>query len=394
MTDAGKIDQDAVLRARVLLLGSDRPSRRDEVYAYRLLAQVSPAAYLPKLVVALVAYGYDARTDGARAALHAEAAEAARRLAPDAPDRAGLWGRALGACERSLFRVGRRAEARAVCEELAEAGHGGRLATVRAEEGRHREAAALLGAVVAGEQEPSDWTVYQWAAELSAAGLHEEAVGAFAVALVRGRRLAAEDRTPLAGLVWELVHHARLLEAAGRPAEAVEARREALGLLTRLARDGEPKSWSNILSWWVTLFLLSGRDREPAASPATPVPPFGAEGLDWSPDTLEAYLGGIPGREAEATGLAAAGDDRSPELCAVWRRLTLRRSFAAERHTHRIEERLRPLFDEGVALARRLAGTHPAALSLALTDRAMFLVAAKRYEEALADYREAIVTHA
>ncbi|MFF0749280.1 hypothetical protein [Streptomyces sp. NPDC004267] len=396
MTDAGKIDEDAVLRARVLLLGSDRPTRREEVEAYRVLARVSPLTYLPKLAGALILLGYEARAEETKVALHAEAADAVRRLPAGVPARAELMQRALGAYERSLFGAGRRAEGRAVCEELAESGRGGRLPEVRAEEGRHREAAALLGAVAAEAAEVSDWTVYPWAAELSAAGLHEEAVDAFALAVTKGRRKAAEDDTPLAGLVWELVHHAGLLDEAGRPGEAGAARREALELLVRLAADGEPKSWSNILHWWVTLFTLSGRAAEPAASPAAPMPPFGAAGHEWSPDTREAYVAGIPALEAEAAALAGAGDGdhRLPERYAVHRRLTLRRSFATEWHGHRIEEPLRPLFDEGVALARRLAGTRPAALPQALTDRAMFLVAVGRFGEALDDYREAIVTHA
>lgn len=50
---------------------------------------------------------------------------------------------------------------------------------------------------------------------------------------------------------------------------------------------------------------------------------------------------------------------------------------------------LRPLFDQGVALARRLP-TAPGTLAETLTDRAMFLVAAQRYEEAHADFAAAV----
>ncbi|MGW5423309.1 hypothetical protein [Streptomyces sp. NPDC003943] len=390
MTETGKIDQDALLRARVLLLGSGRLSLREEVGAYRVIAQASPRPYLPKLVRALISYGYD-KAPEPRLALHAEAAEAARAMDTDLPKRTEALRDALSAYERSLFGLGRRAEGRAVCEELAEAGHVGRLATVLAEEGRHREAAALLGAFVAEAKEPSDWTVYQWAAGLSAAGLHAEAVEAFAVVVAKRRRLAAEDGTPLAGLVWELVHHARLLDAAGRPDEGAEVRREVLGLLARLAEEAESKSWGNHLSWWVTLFLLSGRDREPAASPAAPTPPFGTHLHEWSPDTREPYFDGIPALEEEAARLRTA--DRLPELFAVHGRLTHRSTLFRVNRSWQIEESLRPLFDEGVALARHPKAP-PGALRQALTDRAMFLVAANRYEEALADYREAIVTHA
>ncbi|MFF7593124.1 hypothetical protein ACFZCK_37205 [Kitasatospora purpeofusca] len=43
----------------------------------------------------------------------------------------------------SLFALGRRAEGRSVCEELAGAGRSGQLTTVLAEEGRFGEAAEL-----------------------------------------------------------------------------------------------------------------------------------------------------------------------------------------------------------------------------------------------------------
>ncbi|MFI8519598.1 hypothetical protein ACIGEZ_17435 [Streptomyces sp. NPDC085481] len=395
------VDQDAVLRARTLLLGSARLSTRQEVEAYRVLAQVSPRAYLPKLAEALVSHGYDASAE-VRLALHAEAAEAARRIDPDAPNRTKQLHRALEAYEHSLFRAGLRAEGRAVCEEMAEAGRygfergqvesrwygHGRLATVLAEEGRHREAAEMHGRMVrSAGAGVADWNVIEWAAELGAAGLHEEAVAAFALVVDDRRREATEDRTPLGSLAWDLVHHTRLLETAGRGAEAAATRRETLELLARLARTGESRSWSNILAWWATLFVLSGRPAEPAPSPDAPVPPFGTESHQWSPDTRQAYFDAVPALEAEAARLSRAG--RLAELCAVHRRLTLRSALRAARRSYLIEEPLRPLFDEGVALARRLPGGHPA-LPQALTDRAMFLVAAERYGEAYADFAEAV----
>ncbi|MGW0701684.1 hypothetical protein ACWD0A_20675 [Streptomyces sp. NPDC002867] len=67
--------------------------------------------------------------------------------------------------------------------------------------------------------------------------------------------------------------------------------------------------------------------------------------------------------------------------------------FSWERRTHLILEPLRPLFDEGVVLARRLAETDEyagrAVLARALTDRSTLLVAAKRYAEARDDFLEA-----
>ncbi|MFD6417057.1 hypothetical protein [Streptomyces sp. NPDC060194] len=76
-------DHHAVLRARVLLLGSGPLDPAEELAAYRLLAEVSPRAYLPKLVDALLARS--ARDP--RPALTAEAVAAARRIDPSEPNR-------------------------------------------------------------------------------------------------------------------------------------------------------------------------------------------------------------------------------------------------------------------------------------------------------------------
>ncbi|MBT2369114.1 hypothetical protein J7E88_28315 [Streptomyces sp. ISL-10] len=80
-------------------------------------------------------------------------------------------------------------------------------------------------------------------------------------------------------------------------------------------------------------------------------------------------------------------------MVIVHRRLTIRSAFYWERRTHRILEPLRPLFDEGVALARRLAAADEdkgrAVLARALTDRSTLFVAAKRYAEARDDFVEA-----
>ncbi|WP_329341593.1 hypothetical protein OG866_36985 [Streptomyces sp. NBC_00663] len=56
------------------------------------------------------------------------------------------------------------------------------------------------------------------------------------------------------------------------------------------------------------------------------------------------------------------------------------------RRSYRILKPLWPVFDEGVAPARRLGERE--ALGEALTGRAMFLVAAKQYGEAYDDLRE------
>ncbi|MFI8288412.1 hypothetical protein EAO71_33165 [Streptomyces sp. ms191] len=383
----GKIDHDAVLRARVLLLGSGRLRLLEEVHAYRVLAEVSPKAYLPKLVDAVLLMSYRSRDPEVDLTLTAEAVEAARRIEAGAPARAERLGRALNAYQRALFALGRRAEGHAACEEMAEAGQSGRLAEVLAEEGRFREAAELNEkAVRNGGPEHSFWKMVEWAANLEGAGLHDAAAGVFGELLDRTRREAAGQRTALAVLTWELVHFSRMREAAGHGADAAAARREALTVLEELATTGEPREWSCILGWWVTLFVLSGRAGEPAASAESPMPPFGTD-LGRVSATRVSFLGTQPGLEAEAEALRGAG--RLPELVDVQRRISVRAAIRDGNHPYRFEERFTPCFDEGVALARRLPDD-PARLARALTDRAMFLVAARTFEPAYADFAEAV----
>ncbi|MDX2761026.1 hypothetical protein [Streptomyces europaeiscabiei] len=381
------IDHDAVLRARVLLLGSGRPSRAELVGAYRVLAEVSPKAYMPKLVDALLALRYESRDPKVDLALAAEASRAARRIEVGAPNRAERLHRALDAYQASLFALGHRAEGRAICEELAEAGRSEPLASVLAEEGHFREAAKLdEEAARNGIPEHSFWNMVQWAANLEGAGLHDAASAVFRELLEETRRKAAEQRTALAILTWELVHFSRMREAVGDEASAGAARREALSVLEELATTGEPKNWSCILGWWRTLFVLSGRAAEPAASPESPMPPFGTE-LRWSRDVRDGFLGMLPGLEAEAARLREA--DRLPELVDVQRRIGIRTAVREGDHPHLFEDRFTPSFDEGVTLARRLPDNH-ARLARALTDRSMFLVAARSFEPAHADFAEAV----
>ncbi|MDX2524693.1 hypothetical protein ACSCB1_02625 [Streptomyces europaeiscabiei] len=381
------IDHDAVLRARVLLLGSGRPSRAELVGAYRVLAEVSPKAYMPKLVDALLALRYESRDPKVDLALAAEASRAARRIEVGAPNRAERLHRALDAYQASLFALGHRAEGRAICEELAEAGRSEPLASVLAEEGHFREAAKLdEEAARNGIPEHSFWNMVQWAANLEGAGLHDAASAVFRELLEETRRKAAEQRTALAILTWELVHFSRMREAVGDEASAGAARREALSVLEELATTGEPKNWSCILGWWRTLFVLSGRAAEPAASPESPMPPFGTE-LRWSRDVRDGFLGMLPGLEAEAARLREA--DRLPELVDVQRRIGIRTAVREGDHPHLFKDRFTPSFDEGVTLARRLPDNH-ARLARALTDRSMFLVAARSFEPAHADFAEAV----
>ncbi|MFC9620622.1 hypothetical protein ACFTXM_11665 [Streptomyces sp. NPDC056930] len=414
MNHSENVDQDAVLRARTMLLGSGGLSVEQEIDAYRVLAEVSPLTYMPKLSKALVSFGYAPefrdRPD-IQLALHAEAVAAARRIGAEEPKRTELLIGALTPYQRLLYTAGRRAEGFAICEEMAEAGRQGfergqvpspvyghgRLAAVLAEEGRHREAAEICGRIVraARPEEPSGvsfWTAVEWAAELDAAGLHDAALDAFAHMVDACRRELDAGSTSLAILTWELVRHSQMLDAAGRRAGAGAARKEALGLLAELGETGERKSWSNILSWWTMLLGLSGRAEEPAASARTPAPPFGS--TLWSPDTRQAYFEGLPALEEETARLTepAAVDPRRhlPGLIATHRRMTIRSALHRENRTHRILKPLRPVFDEGVALARRLDGLGAqegrALLARALTDRSMFLLAAKQYGEAHDDF--------
>ncbi|MBK3566125.1 hypothetical protein [Streptomyces sp. MBT62] len=422
MDHADKVDQDALLRARTMLLGSGRLSLGQQVEAYRVLSVVSPLTYLPKLAQALLSYGYEPEVRDlpeVRLARHAEAAATARRVDAGDPKRTELLVRALSAYRYELYAVGRRAEGFAVCEEMAEAGRWGfalgqvnssvyghgPLAAVLAEDGRHQEAAELGGKLVRaarseGPAKVSFWVAVAWAAELDAVGRHDAALEAFAEIVDAGRTEADDEgSSPLAILVWQLVHQAGMLDAAGRHVEARGARQDALAFLSELDRTGERGSWGNILSWWTTLYALSGRSAEPVGRPSAPAPPFGRPFLDWSPDIKQTYFDGLPVLEEQVADLrtAARSDPREhlPALVAQHRRLAIRSALYWKKRSDRILKPLRPIFNEGVALARRLADVVGAdqsreALGRALTDRSMFLVAAKQYGEAYDGYLEVL----
>ncbi|MFB7514886.1 hypothetical protein [Streptomyces sp. NPDC056144] len=109
MGNTEQYSQDAVLRARVLLLGSEPPSWWEGVMAYRVLATVSPAAYLPRLVEALLEcrkrspLAADPRV---ALALLAEAVEAARRMDSADPNRPRLLAEALHGHEAAARLLG------------------------------------------------------------------------------------------------------------------------------------------------------------------------------------------------------------------------------------------------------------------------------------------------
>ncbi|WP_158754405.1 hypothetical protein [Streptomyces sp. NRRL F-2580] len=121
MTHTAHPSHDAVLRARVALLGSQALSVRQEVAAYRVLAQVSPLAYLPLLPHALYEYSRMefAHLPETALALRAEAVAAARRIYSMEPDRARVLVGALLRYKQQLVLMGREAEVDAVDQEIA-----------------------------------------------------------------------------------------------------------------------------------------------------------------------------------------------------------------------------------------------------------------------------------
>ncbi|MER5730595.1 hypothetical protein ABT084_20075 [Streptomyces sp. NPDC002138] len=134
MTYSAHISHDAVLRARVALLGSGKPTLAERVAAYRVLAGVSPLAYLPLLAIALRKYAHREFTHQpvTQLALLAESVAAARDMYAREPGRIGLLIDSLLGHREQLERMGRQAEARTADEEIARlvaeegsAGHGG-----------------------------------------------------------------------------------------------------------------------------------------------------------------------------------------------------------------------------------------------------------------------------
>ncbi|MET7733403.1 hypothetical protein ABZT02_18820 [Streptomyces sp. NPDC005402] len=412
MDHSEKVDQDAVLRARTMLLGSGRLELGRQVEAYRVLSAVSPLTYLPKLAEALLSLGYAHEIRNlpeAQLAHRIEAVTVARAVDKGDPKRTELLVRSLDAYRHQLYFLGRRAEGFAVCEEMAEAGRSGfalgqvrsplyghgRLVVALAEEGRYREAAEWCQKMVRPEQgqqsaELSFWDMVEWVAALDAAGCHEAAVEVFAELVSDTRARCAEDRTSMATLTWELVHHAGMLDAVGRRADAVAVRQEALGVLAELDLSGERKSWSNSHSSWSTLFALSGSAAEPVPTPGEPGPSFGSSFHQWSPDIKQAYFDGISSLEEQVDELREAErtdpGKRLPELVALHRRFAIRTAVYRVNRSHLILKPLRPVFDEHVALAHRLGAGE--VLARALTDRSMFLLAAHQYGEAYDDFVE------
>ncbi|MGW6916388.1 hypothetical protein ACWGB8_21565 [Kitasatospora sp. NPDC054939] len=105
--DAVTVDQDAVLRARMLLLSTDRRVLRGPrgLWVYRLLTQVSPEVYgsrLARVLVDATLFPEVRTSPQARLALLDEAVAVARALDGGNPYRARVLALALAAREAEV----------------------------------------------------------------------------------------------------------------------------------------------------------------------------------------------------------------------------------------------------------------------------------------------------
>ncbi|WLQ43302.1 hypothetical protein P8A22_27345 [Streptomyces laculatispora] len=184
------------MRARNALLASGRRTPREEVDAYRVLTQVSPASYLPRLTKALQRLSHDAgsgRPHAAALALCEEAVAAARAIDPAEPARADLLYEALDTCQRELYTLGRRAEGPAMRAEMLSIGR----------------ARAELTA------DPAVRGLRDWAAGLSEEGRYAEA----ADALTEWVTAILPDGPDSGSLTWSLLEWIAALDDAGRSGE-------------------------------------------------------------------------------------------------------------------------------------------------------------------------------
>ncbi|MFE6844569.1 hypothetical protein [Streptomyces sp. NPDC057686] len=364
MSHSGKVDQDDIVRARNVLLASGRRTPREEVDAYRVLARVSPAAYLPLLAKALQRLSYDTgsgKWHASSLALCEEAVAVARSMDPAQPARADVLYEALNSCQRELYTVGRRAEGLALRAEM--------LAIGRAQ-------AELSGNPVVNG-------LHVWAAGLSEEGRYAEAADAMTEVVA-----AILPHGPSSGgLAWSLLDE-----------QAVLVWREALALLTELADTGERKSWGGYeASFWAVLLTMSGAESDRPASDG-PRPPSGAAPIQWSPDAKRHYFDSRHALREEVDALAARAtedpDRHLAELVRLHRVLTIRSTVYWQNRTHLFAEQVRSLFDDGVSLARRLSQHDPAegkrALARILIDRSTFHTATCEFRPALDDFREAL----
>ncbi|MFE4539064.1 hypothetical protein ACFRKB_29045 [Streptomyces scopuliridis] len=420
MNHSGKVDQDDIVRARNVLLASGRRTPREEVDAYRVLAQVSPASYLPLLAKALQRLSYDAGSGTRHAsslALCEEAVTVARSIDPAEPARADVLYEALSTCQRELYSLGRRAEGLAMRAEMLAIGRAQaelsgdsvvrglhEWAAGLSEEGRYAEAADAMTELVAAilpdgpRSGALAWSLLEWIAALHNAGRSGEALAAFKTLVSMEAAEAANDRGPMACHLYSLIGYAQMLDTHGRGEQAALVRQEALALLTELADTGERKSWSGYqASFWAALLTLSGAESDRPASDG-PRPPSGAAPMQWSPDAKRRYFDSRHALREEVDTLAPRAtedpDQHLAELVRLHRVLTIRSAVYWENRTHLFAEHVRPLFDDGVSLARRLTEHNPAegtrTLSRSLIDRSAFHTAAREFRPALDDFRQAL----
>lgn len=408
------------MRARNILLASGRRTPQQEVRAYRVLAQVSPASYLPLLVQALQALSYDTsvgRPHPASLALCEEAVAAARAIDPAEPNRADVLYGALTSCQRELYTVGRRAEGLAMRAEMLAIGRAqaalsgnpavwglGVWATGLSEEGRYAEAADALTELVTailpgGPREGAlAWSLLEWIAALDDAERPAEALAAFETLVDMEAAEAANRPDSVACHLFALIGYAHLLDTHAHGERATAVRQQALALLTELAATGERRSWGSYqVSYWAVLLPFSGADSEQPTL-GEPRPPSGTDLLQWSPDVRQHYFDSLRTLREQVDVLAprAAEDpDRHlAELVRLHRVLTVRSAVYWEHRTHLFAERVGSLFDDGVDLARRLSEHRPAEgtpiLAKVLIDRSTFRTATGETRAALADLREAL----
>ncbi|OKI43987.1 hypothetical protein A6A29_35275 [Streptomyces sp. TSRI0281] len=408
------------MRARNVLLASGRRTPREEVDAYRVLAQVSPASYLPLLAKALQRLSYDSssgKKHPACLALHEEAVAAARSIDPAEPVRADVLYGALNTCQRELYSLGRRAEGLALRAEMLAIGRAQaelsgtsvvkglhEWAAGLSDEGRYAEAADAMTELVAAilPNGPSSgalaWSLLDWIAALHDAGRSGEALAAFETLVGMEAAEAANDRGPMACHLYSLIGYAQMLDTHGRGEQAALARQEALALLTELADTGERKSWSGYqTSYWTVLLTFSGAESDRPAYDG-PRPPSGAAPTQWSPDAKRRYFDSRHALREEVDALAPQAaedpDQHLAELVRLHRVLTIRSAVHWEKRTHLFAEQVHSLFDEGVSLARRLSQYDPAegtrTLARILIDRSTFHTATREFGPALDDFRQAL----
>ncbi|MGW4381182.1 hypothetical protein [Kitasatospora sp. NPDC004531] len=417
MPSSSPVDPDDVLRARTKLLASGRLSYRDQVDAHRVLARVSPAAHLPRLVNALMLLAgnsYPPQSSAAGLALCEEAVTAARAVDPADPARTRLLFWALHSCQRHLYELDRRTEALAIRAELADIerarttcspdgiANGLHLwACGLAEDGRHTEAADALGEWAAGFPADHPYTegvatsLVQRAATLAAAGRSDEALAVFGTFVGLEAEQAADDRGAMPSHFQALALHAELLDRHGHRERAAAERQSALAVLAGASPEWEPPRSSRTPLWPVLLSCSADRER-PAAD--LPHPPPGAHSRHWSPAVRQRCFDGVATLRQQADALAErAAEDPGrhlPELVRLHRTLTARSAVRDARSSDPVPASVRPLLDEGVELARRLLRHDPTAgrraLAAALVDRSTFRAFTRERPAALDDFREAL----